>query len=154
MQSQFVILYDRNGIRLSANIDYISYPDIILIKSNSYNFSWSVGEDPLGSDHLPIEIIIKYKNESNSSSNSTSNHPKISLNHLNKKLFQALVSQHMFHLHLELEGNQLYDDKWYTTIIECSLKAGGVITEQNGLCKKFDIKKERIVSYCYKKIKL
>jgi len=58
----------------------------------------------------------------------------------------------MFFFQLEMNGFQLYD-KWYNIIIECSLKAGGLIIDQNGHCKRFDFKKKHIVSYRCKKNK-
>jgi len=59
----------------------------------------------------------------------------------------------MSHFHFKLKDTQL-QDRWYNTIIECSLQTGSLITNQNGTCKKFNPKRERIVSYSCKKNKI
>jgi len=46
-------------VELSANISHINWPDVTLVKSNSYIFSWNTGENLLGSNNLLIKIYIK-----------------------------------------------------------------------------------------------
>jgi len=50
-QSPFFILNDGSGTRISANINYINCPDVTLVKSNLFTFSWNIGDDPFDSDH-------------------------------------------------------------------------------------------------------
>jgi len=107
MQSHFAILNDGCDIRISANINYVSCPDITLTKSKSWSFTWSVGDDPLGSDHLSREINIHDRNEPNHWGDFKSNCPKLLLNHLDKKLFKMLVSQHMVQFQFDLAASQL-----------------------------------------------
>jgi len=60
LQSPFVMLNDGSGTKISANVGYISCPDITLVCSSSLNFSWRVYDDPIDSNHLPIEINFNY----------------------------------------------------------------------------------------------
>jgi len=58
-----MFLNDGSGIRISANIDYVSVPDLF-IYLNSYDFLeyvWKIEEDSLGSDDLPISLLITTK---------------------------------------------------------------------------------------------
>jgi len=77
LQLPFIIFNDGSGTRISVNINYISCPDVTLIKSSLYTFSWNVGDDPIGSDHLPIKISIKNKSDSSSSENSKQKRPSL-----------------------------------------------------------------------------
>jgi len=58
MHSPYFIINNGCGSRVSANINYTSRPDITLVNSNQLVCSWSVEEDPMGSDHLPIVISV------------------------------------------------------------------------------------------------
>jgi len=137
IQSQFVILNDGNSTRISANVNHISCPDITLIKSKSYNFTWNVGDDPIGSNHLPIEINVYVKNSLIHRGKSGSNRPRLFLNYLDKKLINLLVTQHMSQFLFESEAILFYD-KWYNTVIECSFLTESSITNHNGIYKKLD----------------
>jgi len=103
VQSHFIILNDGSGTRISANANYVSCPDITLIKSELWNFTWSVRDDPLGSDHLPIDINIYNRKESKQVKGLNSNRLRLSLNHLDKKLFTLLVSKHMLQIPRDVE---------------------------------------------------
>jgi len=110
-----------------------------------------VRDDPLGSDHLPININMYNRKESSQSKDFNPNRPKLSLNRLDKRLFALLVSEHMSLIPFDVEAAQQYE-KWYNVIIECSLQAGGSIID-NGTCKKFEPKNRRITLHNYKQIK-
>jgi len=44
--------------KVSASKDYISVPDIFITNSTNLTLNWTVFDDPIGSDHLPIIISI------------------------------------------------------------------------------------------------
>jgi len=51
----------------------------------------------------------------------------------------------MEHLQTDCEGVQLYEE-WYSIIIDCILRLGGVIKNGKGAYKRFDPKSNRVVS--------
>jgi len=53
-----VFLNDGSSTRISANIDYVTVPDLSLVKSSDLEFAWKVGEDPFDNDHLPIVLSV------------------------------------------------------------------------------------------------
>jgi len=91
MQSPYIVVNDGTGTRVSTNINRVSCPDVTLIKTNSLAFSWAVGEDPIRSDHLPIELSISSRGNTLSNEQYGSKRPKLSLNKLDKNLFVSLV---------------------------------------------------------------
>jgi len=65
------------------------------------------------------------------------------MNHLDKRFFKMLVAQRLIQFQYDLDALQLYD-RWYKTIIDCSLQAECTIIDQNGKCKKLEPKSGRI----------
>jgi len=60
-----------------------------------------------------------------------------------------LVAKHMPAIPFDIESVQQYE-KWHNVIIDCSLVAGGSVIYNNGTCKRFDPKHNRIIHYGYK----
>jgi len=56
--SSFFFLNNGSGTRVLASTNYNSVPDISITNCRNINFEWDVGEDPMGSDHLPIVIHL------------------------------------------------------------------------------------------------
>jgi len=59
--SLFYFINNGSGTRISASKDYTSVLDISITNSTNLTLNWSVFDDPIGSDHLPI---ISITNES------------------------------------------------------------------------------------------
>jgi len=108
-QSHFIILNDGCRTRVSANANYVSCPDITLVKSGIWNFTWSVKDDPLGSDHLPIDINFFNSKEPNPGTDLNLNRTRLFLNHFYKKLFTTLVAKHMLSILFDVEAVQQYE---------------------------------------------
>jgi len=148
-----LILNDGSGTRLSANINHVSCPDVTLVKSKSFKFTWKTKDDPCGSDHLPIEISMCSIRESSYTDIRTLNRPKLSFNKMNNELFAVLVSTYMAKIQLDDSIDLLYK-KWYEVIFECALKAGAILVKGNGYRVKFDIKLNKKVTYLIKTKKM
>jgi len=54
--SPFFFLNNGSATRVSADQCFISAPDLTITNSLNIDFRWSIGDDPMGSDHLPIVI--------------------------------------------------------------------------------------------------
>jgi len=145
-QSPYIILNNGCGTRVSANINHISCPDITLFKPGHLRCSWSVEEEPMGSDHLPI-IINATINLSHLNPNcEASGRPRLSSSSLDRKLFYALISSRLAVPQIGLSGIQLYQD-WIEVILDCCLRAGGARIDGRGSCCKFDQRGGRVVSF-------
>jgi len=148
-RSCFIMLNNGSGTRVSASARYVSCPDITLVKPGIWRFSWCVGDDPLGSDHLPIDINFVINNEPDSGTNCNPIRTRLSLNHLDRRCFAMLVANHMSSIPMDIEAVQQYE-KWHNVVIECSLFAGGSVIYNNGTCKRFDSKHNRIIHHGFK----
>jgi len=81
-------------------MNYKNCPDITLVKFWILTLYWAVEEGFIGSDHLPIDIIIEYNKYSDNSVNLYFNRPKLSLIKLDKHLLNELISQQLSQLNL------------------------------------------------------
>jgi len=70
---------------------------------------WRVFDDPIGSDHLPIEISFNYENNPSSSYKYQHKRPNLSLAQFDKKIFMALISCYIDQFCTDSDGIQLYD---------------------------------------------
>jgi len=64
-----------------------------------------------------------------------------------------LVAKRLTQFQYDLEASQLYD-RWYKTIIDCSLQAGCTIIDLNGKCNKMELKSGRIVCYKHRRTRI
>jgi len=149
LQSSFIILNDGSDTRVSANINCTSCPDVTLVHSSLFNFSWKMYDDPIGSAHLPIKISINYGNP-NSSYKFQHKRASLSLAQFDKKIFMKLISCCMDQFCTDSDGSQLYDKQY--NIIDCILRAGGVIKDRGDSYRRFESNKNCSVSYYYKNV--
>jgi len=101
--SCFRFLNDGSGTRISATPNYNSIPDLACTNSYKLDFDWRVGKDPLGSDHLLVEVTISEKNDMvkdirSELENDMVKRSKLSLKDLDKKIFPILVQSGMENL--------------------------------------------------------
>jgi len=153
VDSCFRFLNDGSGTRISATPNYNSVPDLTVTNSTRLDFSWQVGEDPLGSDHLPVEVIVSKKTALFNYSTlrvdmDTSKRSKLSLKNFDGKLFPLLVQNGIAELSSICEKLDPLQS-WYDFIVLCSLKAGAVLYD--GLGNKTAFIKGRISTVPLKK---
>jgi len=95
--SSFIYLNDGRGTRVSASPNYNSVPDLTITNSLNFGFVWTVGKNPIGSDHLPILVDLLINNHHPSIDSDTlignnSDRPMLSLKFVDKKLFPILIN--------------------------------------------------------------
>jgi len=100
----------------------------------------------LGSEHLPIDINFVNNIKPASGTNYNPIRTRLSLNHLDGRCFALLVANHMSSIPVDIEAVQQYE-RWHSAVIECSLLAGGSVIYNNGTCKRFDFKHNRIIHH-------
>jgi len=59
--SSFLFLNNGSDTRISASKNYISVPDLSITNCKNFKIKWSIGEDSMRSNHLPIIIDITNK---------------------------------------------------------------------------------------------
>jgi len=96
--SPFFFLNNGHRTRISATADYNSVPDISITNHTNIKFDWSLGDDPMGSDHMPIMIHL-FDNLTISSRISmfsdinSQKRPKLCLRNFDKDLFTTLIQE-------------------------------------------------------------
>jgi len=137
LTSDFYILNNGTGTRMSANRFHVSYPDLSLFNSSLITLNWNVMDDPMGSDHLPIIISTEPVKYIYNNSNRYKERPKLLLNQMDKKVFGLLVSGKLFCAPTGNNGAENYL-WWHNSIIECALMAGAFIRNEQGQTLKWD----------------
>jgi len=129
-------LNDGSGTRVSASLNYVSVPDITITNCTDQDFRWTVGEDPMGSDHLPVTVIFSNRITLSEAcvppfDYNTPKKPKLSLNNFDKDFFPLIVREGMNTLSLD---HCLVDplQSWYDLILECAIRAGAVLPDGLG----------------------
>lgn len=138
-KSTLVYLNDGSGTRISANSDHISAPDLTVTSSMMAEFcSWSVLEDPMGSDHFPICIELTDRRLSEDANKVE--RAKLILTNFDKEMFIKLINVSLSDMDIvsgNLNGADLYD-LWYNRTILCCLKAGAKIRDLSGNVSSFN----------------
>jgi len=146
--SAFRFLNDGSGTRISASFNHRSVPDISFTDCSDFVFGWSVGEDSMGSDHLPVSIVLSNGNVFrrgfvSSAFSDVPKKPELSLVNFDKSLFPLLVEGR---INSVSSGIGLLDPlhSWYDLILECAIRAGAVL--HDGLGNKTECIKGEISS--------
>jgi len=141
MDSPFFFLNNGLGTRVSATGDYRSVPNISITNCKNLDFNWSIGVDPLGSDHLSIVVefsskLISSLRDSPFSSHKFQRKLRLSLNNFDRNLFPVFVQEKfkMFSLNQNLIDLLV---SWYECILDCVLKAEAVLYDGLGNKKLF-----------------
>jgi len=134
--SCFRFLNDGSGTRVSAAPNYNSVPDLTFTNSSKLDFDWRVSGDPLGSDHLPVEMTLSERiaidNDRRSRiENDNVKRSKLSLKNFDRKIFPLLVQSGVDSLSLDNEGVDPLQS-WYNSIMLCLLKVRAVLYDRLG----------------------
>jgi len=150
INSQFFFLNDGSGTRVSATTNYNSVPDVSITNCRNIKFEWSIGDDPMGSDHIPVIIHL-----SNSLASSLRTSPNNSLEYRNRpKICLKNFDKELFKIKVQKEINSLTDSPsedaleiWEDFILNCSLEAGAIFYDGLGGKKEFVKNKINISSF-------
>jgi len=138
--SPFFFLNNGHGTRIFAT-GYKSVPDISLTNHKNIEFEWIVGDDPMGSDHLPIVIHLSNKLLISSGALLSNDirpqkRPKLCFRNFDKDIFSILIQEKI----KSLSSTQGLKDPlqiWCDFILDCSLMAGAIIYDGSGNKKEF-----------------
>jgi len=108
----------------SSNPGYNSVPDISITNYKNIKFQWNVGDDPMGSDHLPIVIhlfdkLIISSGLPLSNDVRSQKRPKFCLKNFDKELFSVIIQEKIKSLSLT-QGSKDLLQIWCDFILDCS----------------------------------
>lgn len=134
------------GTRISANEMHVSVPDITLATPAIANISnWSVGDDSMESDHLPITLWMCWSGEVQK--HNSFYRPKICLNKFDKKTFSEKVAKEIEKFHTSCSpstGADLYNELHEMFLNQC-FRAGGCCIDNLENHTVFDKDKNELV---------
>jgi len=139
--SPFFFLNNGHGTKISATTGYNSVLDISITNHRNIKFEWNVGDDPMGSDHLPIVIhlfdkLIISSGVPLSNDIRSRKRPKLCLKNFDKELFSVIIQEKIKSLP-PTQGSKDPLQNWCDFILDCSLMAGTIIYDGSGNKKEF-----------------